>query len=67
MSAFAVRTEENLIVHQHSRSTCRDLNPGALEYEAGVLTARPRRSSEQLVFLLSGRLRFEARLGDHMY
>jgi hypothetical protein len=28
---------------QNSRSLCRDLNPGPAEYEAQVLTIRPRR------------------------
>jgi hypothetical protein len=34
-------TEEN---HEKPRSLGKDLNPGPTEYDAGVLTTRPRRS-----------------------
>jgi hypothetical protein len=37
-------TEKNHVIRQDSRSTGRNLNPGPPEYEAGVLTTRPRRS-----------------------
>jgi hypothetical protein len=42
------KTHENL--NQYSRSPGRDLNPGPSEYEAGVLTTRPRHSG----FILTG-------------
>jgi hypothetical protein len=32
------------ILNEDSRSPGRDLNPGPLEYEAGVLSTQPRRS-----------------------
>jgi hypothetical protein len=37
-------TEENHNLSQGSRSPGRDLNQGPLQYEAGVLNTRPRRS-----------------------
>jgi hypothetical protein len=41
---FPGGTEKNQNVSQHSLSPGRNLNPGPPEYEAGVLTTRPRRS-----------------------
>jgi hypothetical protein len=44
-AAFAGGAEKNKKkLNQHSRSPGRDLYPGSPEYEAGVLTTRPRRS-----------------------
>jgi hypothetical protein len=45
---FPRETEEKHKKSQSSRSPCRDLNPGLPEYEAGVLTTRPRRSVPEL-------------------
>jgi hypothetical protein len=36
---------------QDSRSPGRDMNPGPIEHEAGVLTTQPRRSVASLYFL----------------
>jgi hypothetical protein len=41
------KTTKNL--SQGSRSPGRDLNPGPPEYEAGVLTTRPRRSVNLII------------------
>jgi hypothetical protein len=40
-------------LRQDSRHPGRDLNPGALEYEAGVFTIRPRRSLLVLEIFIS--------------
>jgi hypothetical protein len=50
------RTEENHEKPQGSRSLGRNLNPGPPEYEAGVLTTRPRRSVSgyDMYYLFSG-------------
>jgi K+-transporting ATPase c subunit len=42
---FLGRTKRNHEKHQDGRSQGRDLNPGPPEYEAGVLTTRPRHSA----------------------